>query len=106
MDKISLLLSGLMCLAIVIMLAPNVIAMNRGKTLRNIALWVAIFLGLALVYKTLGIEKSGKGFFSPPSQSAGQDSADELDEENNRSTVPSVPAPSPADDQNYSPPQE
>jgi hypothetical protein len=37
-----------------LLIAPNVLAMNRGKILRNIALWLAIVLGLALVYQTFG----------------------------------------------------
>ena len=28
-----------------VLMAPGVFAMNRGKTLRNIALWLAIFAG-------------------------------------------------------------
>ena len=48
------ILSGLFGLAIVLMISPRVLRMNRGKTLQNIALWLAIFLGLALAYKTVG----------------------------------------------------
>ncbi len=54
MDKVSLVLSGLLSLALVILIAPGILARNRGRVLRNIALWVAIFLGLALFYKHLG----------------------------------------------------
>jgi hypothetical protein len=54
MNKITLVLTALLLLAMVIVMAPNVIAMSRGKTLRNIALWLAIFLGLAIVYRTAG----------------------------------------------------
>ncbi len=54
MSTISIILSALMTLAIVIWIAPNILAMNRGKVLHNIALWLAIALGLALVYQNFG----------------------------------------------------
>ena len=54
MNKVSLVLMGLMTLALVAFMAPNVFAMNQGKLLRNIALWLAIFLGLALIYQNFG----------------------------------------------------
>lgn len=54
MDKVSLILSGLLSLALVILIAPGIFARNKGKVLRNIALWIAIFLGLALFYKQFG----------------------------------------------------
>jgi len=52
--KPSLIFSALMMLAFVLMLAPNVLAINRGKLLRNIAIWLGIFAGLGLVYNTFG----------------------------------------------------
>jgi len=54
MNKASLIITALLMLTMVIYMAPNVIAMNQGKALRNIALWLAIFLGLALIYRTVG----------------------------------------------------
>lgn len=54
MDKVTLILSALISVAFLLMIAPGVFAMNRGKILRNIALWVAIFLGLALAYQHVG----------------------------------------------------
>ena len=54
MSHTSLLLTSLMMMALVIYLAPGVVALNRGHILRNVALWLAIFLGLALVYKYVG----------------------------------------------------
>ncbi len=54
MDNVSLILSGLLSLALVILIAPGILALNRGRVLHNIALWVAIFLGLALIYKHFG----------------------------------------------------
>lgn len=54
MDNPAMILSALMSAAILIMIAPNIIRMNKGRVLQNIALWVAIFLGLALAYQTLG----------------------------------------------------
>jgi len=54
MNRASLILSVLMMISITIFMAPGVLAMNRGKILQNIALWLAIFLGLALIYKNFG----------------------------------------------------
>lgn len=54
MDLTGQILSGLFGIAIVILIAPRILAVNQGKMLRNITLWVAIFLGLAIVYKQFG----------------------------------------------------
>lgn len=62
MDMTGQILSGLFALAIVIMIAPRILHVNRGKTLQNIALWVAIFLGLAVAYKIIG---PGKDALAP-----------------------------------------
>lgn len=50
MNYVTMILTGLMMLALVIMMAPNILALNKGKMLRNIALWLAIALGLAIIY--------------------------------------------------------
>jgi hypothetical protein len=54
MNTVSLILTALLTLALVVLIAPNILAMNRGKTLRNIALWLAIFASLALIYQKFG----------------------------------------------------
>jgi hypothetical protein len=54
MDTTTQILSGLFGIAIVLLIAPRVLAVNQGNILRNMALWVAIFLGLAIAYKTVG----------------------------------------------------
>lgn len=54
MDKISLILTGILMLAMVVIMAPNVLALNRGKVLRNIAIWLAIAVVLGLVYRNFG----------------------------------------------------
>jgi hypothetical protein len=54
MNKVTLILSALLMLAMVLVLAPNVFAMSRGKTLRNVALWLGVFLALAIFYRTVG----------------------------------------------------
>ncbi len=59
MDKVSIALSALVSVALVIMIAPRVLAANRGVALRNVALWVAIFLGLALFYRHFGPGAAG-----------------------------------------------
>lgn len=88
MDKISLILSALLTLTLVILIAPNIIAMNRGRVLRNIALWLAIVLGLALVYQNFGPGKH----LRPPA-------ATEQHEEDGESAPPAA-------DQGYTPPKE
>ncbi|MDX2028799.1 MAG: hypothetical protein SFW62_09225 [Alphaproteobacteria bacterium] len=65
MDKVSLILGVLLTLALIIFMAPGIIAMNRGKILRNMALWLAIFLGLALIYKHFGPESKNPLFSLP-----------------------------------------
>jgi cytochrome c biogenesis protein CcdA len=54
MNKFTLILSALLMLALVVVMAPNIIVLSRGKALRNIALWLAIFLGLIIIYRTVG----------------------------------------------------
>ena len=90
----SLLLSTLLGLALVLMIAPNVIAMNRGKTLQNIALWLAILLAVGLAYQNFG---PGKNAVSAVSSVRSSDKHDDSPEESQ---------PAPIDDQNYTPPRE
>jgi hypothetical protein len=54
MDRFSIILSTLMILSLLILWSPGVLALNNGKILQNIALWLAIFLGCALLYKNFG----------------------------------------------------
>jgi hypothetical protein len=54
MSHTSLILSGLLLVAMAAFIAPSVLILNHGKILRNIAVWTAIFLGLILGYKSFG----------------------------------------------------
>jgi hypothetical protein len=54
MDKTTLIVSGVLSVLMVLMIAPSVFRMNRGKILQNIAFWIAIFLALGLAYKVVG----------------------------------------------------
>jgi hypothetical protein len=54
MNKLYLGLVAFALLAMVILMAPNVLALNRGRVLRNIAIWLAVILGLALAYQNFG----------------------------------------------------
>ncbi len=54
MDTVSMVIVGLLGALIIFQISPGIIAANRGKMLRNIALWLAIFLVLALVYRNFG----------------------------------------------------
>jgi len=70
MSHTSMILSGLFLLAMTLFVAPNIIAMNRGRILRNVALWLAVFLGLALIYQNFGPE-SPHPLFQLPDSMAG-----------------------------------
>lgn len=67
MDKISIIMGVIFTLALILFMAPSIIAMNRGKFLRNIALWLAIFFGLALIYKGFGPDSPHPLFSLPES---------------------------------------
>jgi len=53
-NKIGIILSVIATSAWLFVMAPAVLRLNRGKALRNIALWLAIVLTLILIYKTFG----------------------------------------------------
>jgi len=65
MNRTSLLLTSLMFASIAIFMTPDIIAMNRGKVLQTIALWLAIMLGLAVFYKNFGPESQHPLFKDP-----------------------------------------
>ncbi len=54
MNKLTLGLTAVMMLAFVLVMAPGVLARNRGNILRNIAIWLAIVVVLGLAYQYLG----------------------------------------------------
>ena len=56
-------------MVMVILFAPRILAFNSGRILRNIALWLAIFLGLALIYQNIGPESAHPLFQLPESMS-------------------------------------
>ena len=91
MSTTSIVLSALLTLTLVILIAPSVLALNRGKILRNIALWLAIVLALALVYQNFG--PSGKLGHTLPAPNADK-------EEDGDSSAP------PVGEQGYTPPKE
>ena len=78
MNSVNLILSVLLTLAMVVIFAPNILAFNRGKILRNIAIWLAIFLLLGLVYQNLGPGSLGgyRGTLLNPSLSGDKDGND------------------------------
>jgi cytochrome c biogenesis protein CcdA len=65
MSHTSMILSSLMMMAMLVFFAPNIFALNRGHILRNIALWLAIFLGLALFYQNFGPDSPHPLFQTP-----------------------------------------
>ena len=69
MSHISMILSGLILMTMVLFFAPNIFAINHGRILRNIALWLTIFLGLSLVYKNFGPDSPHPLFQLPDAMS-------------------------------------
>jgi hypothetical protein len=47
-------MTALLLLALVLVMGPGVLALNRGHILRNAAIWLAIVLALALLYRNFG----------------------------------------------------
>jgi hypothetical protein len=74
MNKFSLGLAALFMLMMVIIMAPNVLALNRGKVLRNIAIWLAVILALALAYQVFG-PGSPHSLFAPAAMMAPDEAA-------------------------------
>jgi hypothetical protein len=98
MNTVSMVLASLLCLALVVMMMPSVAAMNRGKTLRNIALWLAIVLAIGLVYQHFGPGKAALTVTESTAQPADDDKAAEPADNQ---------APATGDDnQSYTPPRE
>src|SRR5690242_4648368 len=91
MDHVTLILSGLLTLAMVIVIAPNIMAINRGKALHNIAIWLANFLALGLIYKTVGPGSSNQ-MFSLPEAFAPKPTG-LLPDQNKPNATPQAPAP-------------
>ncbi len=54
MDQATLWLSLLMMAVMTILIAPPILRMNQGKIIRNAAIWLAVVVGLALVYRVFG----------------------------------------------------
>ncbi len=79
MSHTSMVLSGILLLVMVLFFAPNIFAMNRGRILRNMAFWLAIFLGLALVYKNFGPNSPNPLFKNPNSLNGMEKEAKPLD---------------------------
>lgn len=98
MDTTSQILSGLFGVAMVILIAPRILAINQGKILRNTAIWIAIFVLLALAYKNFG----------PPEQNqAGQFTASSSSQESDDAATKDIPSPEVQinEDNGFSPPQ-
>jgi len=70
MPHLSMILSGLLMMAMVVVVAPSIFALNRGHILRNTAVWLAIFVVLALIYTNFGPD-SPHPLFNMPASMAG-----------------------------------
>jgi len=104
MSHTSMILSGLFLLAMVVFLAPGVFLMNRGKNLRNIALWLAIILGLALVYQAVGPDSPNPLFQLPDALSGmhKEESAPVTDDKGKKDSEKDTDA----GEQGFTPPRE
>ena len=105
MDTIAQIISGLIGVAIVLMIAPRVLAANQGKILQNIAIWVGIFLILALIYKTYGPGKLEGVQDEGPTTALSRPDANTADDKGDK---PDQPDNQPAlnEDQGFMPPRE
>ncbi|MDD3029920.1 MAG: hypothetical protein PHS57_06555 [Alphaproteobacteria bacterium] len=117
MSHTSMILSSLLIVALLLFVAPNIFAINRGRILRNIALWLAIFLGLALIYKSFGPESAHPLFNAPAAFSDMKKEAiepvlepkEDQEEKKNTASPVETPAPtdpSPSDESDFSPPND
>jgi hypothetical protein len=68
-----------MSLAMLAIIAPGVYRMNRGVTLRNIGIWIAIFTLLGLFYKNFGPESDKPMFKKPEAMALRQSRLQEKD---------------------------
>jgi hypothetical protein len=73
-----MILSGLLLMSMLLYFSPTVFALNRGNILRNIALWLGIFLALALIYQNFGPGSPHPLFNGPEGLSTKQDSEPKL----------------------------
>lgn len=111
MSHTSMILSALMTMTLVVLFAPNIFAMNRGRILRNIALWLAVFLGLALIYQNFG-PGSEHPLFSTPDALQDMKQEDAKDKDGDEDGNPDLPASNsqaePVEDgeQGFTPPKE
>jgi len=103
MSHLSMILTGLMTLAMVIFIAPGIFALNRGHILRNIALWLAIFLGLTLIYQNFGPD-SPHPLFGMPDAMRGMNKSEALKLLPPKDAVPAKSDDSGAD--GFTPPKE
>lgn len=67
MHQASLFLTALLMLCITVVMAPGILHLNRGKALQTVALWLAVFVGLALIYKNFGPDSAHPLFHLPES---------------------------------------
>lgn len=102
MSTVSIILASLLTLTMAIMLLPSIIAVNRGRMLRNIAAWLAIVLALALIYQNFHPDKN---MVVPRSLNASAPQTPEAP--STEPTVPTLSGDSQAEDgRNYTPPRE
>lgn len=107
MNKLSMVLTAITVGAMVVFMAPSIFALNRGHILRNIALWLAIFCGLGLIYQNFG-PGSPHPLFSTPMSRAGVDApmpASPSSATNKGDVVPPE-ADTPAGEKGFTPPKE
>ncbi|MDR3424073.1 MAG: hypothetical protein P4M13_03210 [Alphaproteobacteria bacterium] len=105
MSHMSMILTGLMLMAMLVFIAPNIFALNRGHVLRNIALWLAIFLGLTLFYQNFG-PGSAHPLFKVPEAMSGMNQNEALKLPAFKNSVPESKDKDDADKQETAPLKE
>jgi hypothetical protein len=105
MNKMSMILSAILLGGMVIFYAPNIFALNRGHILRNIALWLAIFAGLGLIYQNFGPGSPHPMFSTPVSRAGGDIPASPVQPPASTDSVKPATE-KPAQEDGFTPPRE
>ncbi|MGE3623628.1 MAG: hypothetical protein AB7H77_07150 [Bdellovibrionales bacterium] len=83
MQTVTIILSGILMLALLGIMAPGILALNRGRALRNIAIWLAIIAALGLYYYNFGPGKNAAMQGAPAAEVPGSTAAPPAVDRNN-----------------------
>lgn len=102
--NIMYIVSAVVLALLIISILPNILASNRGRLLRNIAIWLAIMLALASFYKYFG-PGSPHPLFNTPGAMQHDFMTQKPASLGNEAPKEEAP-PKPGDDPSYTPPKE